>query len=140
MAGPDGADASGSAHGTAAATARLVDQLIADATWLDGCFTVPGTQIRFGWDPVIGIVPIAGDIVGAVLGARLILRARALGLGKATTAQMLLNVGVDFAIGAIPFIGPVFDAFYRSNRRNVALVIDDLARRHANASPNTIRG
>lgn len=135
MAGPDGADASGSAHGTAVETARLVDQLIADATWLDGCFAVPGTQIRFGWDPVMGIVPIAGDIAGAVLGVRLVLRARALGISQATLAQMLLNVGVDFAIGAIPFIGPVFDAFYRSNRRNVALVIDALARRHAGASP-----
>lgn len=89
---------------------------------------MPGTRMMFGWDPLIGIVPVAGDAISAFYGLRLVAWAHRFGLGPALTMRMLGNVAIDLLVGIVPFAGPVFDVFYRSNMRNLALLLAELDR------------
>jgi len=106
-----------------------LDRLDRLADFLDSRFRIPGTSIRFGWDPIVGMVPVVGDIVMAVYGLRLIEQARRLGADRPMLMRMALNVGIDFAAGSIPFVGPIFDLFYRANLRNLKLLTDEIQRR-----------
>jgi hypothetical protein len=94
---------------------------------LDGQFRVLG--FRFGYDGLIGLVPVAGDIVAAGIGFYVILEARRLGASRWTMARMLTNLGVDVSIGAIPLVGDLFDFAFRSNTKNVRMLIRDLEHR-----------
>lgn len=94
---------------------------------LDRQFSLFG--FRFGLDGLIGLVPVAGDVITSCMGLYLILEARRLGARNWTIVRMLMNWGVDFGIGAVPLVGDVFDMAWRSNSRNVKLLIGDLERR-----------
>ena len=74
---------------------------------LDDAFRVPGTTIRFGWDPLIGLVPWAGDVLTAVLSGAIILQAHHLGVPRVVQLRMIANVAIDVLVGAIPVIGDV---------------------------------
>ncbi len=113
-------------------TADYVDRLdrfdrLADL--LDSRHRIPGTSIRFGWDPIVGMVPVAGDIIMAVVSLRLIDQARRLGAEPPMLTKMALNVGIDFVGGSVPFVGPIFDLFFRANLRNLKLLTDEIERR-----------
>ena len=95
--------------------------------WLDSSFQVPGTRLRFGWEPVIGLVPGIGDAVGAALSSVLLWTAYRLGVPRIVQVRMLVNVALDTAIGAIPLLGDPYDFFFRSNRRNLDLLERALA-------------
>jgi hypothetical protein len=97
------------------------------ATLLDDGFRIPGTRIRFGWEPVIGLIPGVGDSAMAILGLIPIVSAWRLGASRWLLARMLVNLGFDATIGAIPVIGDIFDLFFRSNRRNARLLEAHLA-------------
>ena len=99
-------------------TSEQLDQL---AWLLDNTFRVPGTKWRFGLEAVLGLVPGAGDIVSGFLGLFLLLRAFQFKLPKIVIGRMLLNSLLDLTIGAIPFVGDVFDFVYKSNTRNMKL-------------------
>jgi hypothetical protein len=88
----------------------------------DTAVTVPGTDVKIGLDAVVGAVPIAGDLVMGAVALVLINDARHLGVPKADLARMLRNTALDTCIGAIPFIGDLFDIVYRSNERNLMLI------------------
>lgn len=107
---------------------QLLEQVEREAARLDTRFCLPGTRFRLGWDPIMGLVPILGDLVAAGFGLRLVVWANCFGLGPALIAKMLLNVVLDLALGVIPVAGPVFDAFYRSNTRNLALLLAEMKR------------
>jgi hypothetical protein len=109
--------------------ARLLDEIDRLAETLDRRFRIPLTNVRFGWDPVIGFVPIAGDLVTATLAIKIILAARRLGADKALIRRMAANSATDIAIGLVPIIGTLFDIFYRSNVRNVETLKDEIRRR-----------
>lgn len=94
---------------------------------LDRQFSLFG--FRFGFDGLIGLVPVAGDIITSAMGLYLILEARRLGARNWTVARMLLNWGIDFAVGAVPLFGDIFDMAWRSNSKNVKLLLGDLERR-----------
>jgi hypothetical protein len=101
------------------ARARAEIQTIA---WLlDGTFRVPGTRFRFGLDPIIGLVPAAGDLVSGAVGFYLIARAVQFRLPRIVVARMVANTLLDLVVGAIPFLGDLFDFAYRSNARNMQL-------------------
>ena len=98
------------------------------ADLLDSRFVLPGTNIRFGLDGVIGMIPIAGDLISALISFYLISQAARLGLSPWVKLRMIWNVALDTLVGAIPVLGDMFDVSYKSNRRNIALARRYLAR------------
>lgn len=96
------------------------------AWWLDAAFRIPGTQMRVGFDALLGLVPGVGDTIGALLSTYIILAAARRGASVWTVARMLANVGVETTLGAIPIVGDLFDATFKANLRNVALLADTL--------------
>ncbi|MBS0272926.1 MAG: DUF4112 domain-containing protein, partial [Proteobacteria bacterium] len=101
------------------------DEQLAQLEWLadllDSRFILPGTDIRFGLDGVIGLVPVVGDIISALISFYLISRASELGLSPWVKTRMVWNVALDTVVGAIPILGDAFDVSFKSNRRNIAL-------------------
>lgn len=92
------------------------------ARLLDSAVGVPGTGVRIGLDPVLGIIPGLGDVAGAALSGYMVLVARQQGAPAAVIMRMLANVAVDTAVGAIPVLGDLFDVAWKSNTRNLALL------------------
>lgn len=97
---------------------------------LEGLFTVPGLNRRVGLDVILDLVPVAGDTVAAVMGAWMAWEARNLGMSKGQVARMLGNVGFDWLLGLIPFVGAIPDFFFRSNTRNLRLIKRHLDKHH----------
>jgi hypothetical protein len=94
---------------------------------LDSAATIPGTGIRFGLDPVLGLVPGLGDVAGAALAGYLVLLAQRLGAPRTVVLRMLANVAMDTAGGTIPLVGDAFDVAFKSSSRNLALLERSLA-------------
>jgi hypothetical protein len=97
---------------------------------LERAFTVPGINRQFGLDALVGLVPVAGDLVGAAMGLYLVWEARNLGMSKWQLARMTANVGFDTAVGAIPIAGDVLDFLFRSNSRNLKIIRKHLDKHH----------
>ncbi len=91
------------------------------ARLMDNFFLVPGTNIRFGLDPIIGLIPGLGDTSGAIISALLILRGAKAGLPRIVLARMALNILINTVCGAIPILGDVFSVWFKSNQLNYAL-------------------
>lgn len=89
---------------------------------LDTAAHIPGTGIRFGLDPILGLVPGLGDVAGAMLSGYLVLLASRAGASRTTILRMLANVAVDTAGGSLPVLGDAFDVAWKSNSRNLALL------------------
>jgi hypothetical protein len=98
------------------------------ATLMDTAFVVPGTQIRFGLDAIIGLIPGVGDVISTLMAIYIVREARELGAPRLMIARMLVNVGVDAVVGAVPLVGDVFDAAWRANRRNILLLREHLSK------------
>ncbi|MGF1622437.1 MAG: DUF4112 domain-containing protein [Rhodomicrobiaceae bacterium] len=92
------------------------------AYWMDSCFRVPGTNIRFGLDGLCGLIPGLGDGVTALPAIHLIRSARRLGASRWLITRMAGNAGIDMLVGAIPLVGDLFDVAFKANRRNIALL------------------
>lgn len=97
---------------------------------LEGLIKIPGTNQKLGLDVILDLVPGIGDLVGAALGSYMVWEARNLGMSKAQMARMFGNVGVDFALGLIPWVGAVPDFFFRSNSRNLKIIRKHLDKHH----------
>ena len=97
---------------------------------MEGLFTLPGTNRKFGLDVILDLLPVAGDTVGAVIGGWLAWEARNLGMSKGQVARLFGNVGVDWLLGLIPFVGVIPDFFFRSNTRNLRLIKRHLDKHH----------
>jgi len=93
---------------------------------MDGLFEVPGTKFRIGLDPLIGLVPVAGDIVPALIGLYLVYEARQLGASRWLQAKMVGNLLLDMAGGAVPMVGDFFDVMFRAHHRNLKLLQQEL--------------
>jgi hypothetical protein len=90
---------------------------------LDKAIKVPGTDIRFGLDPIISFFfPVAGDTVATLMSAYIVLVSVRYGLPKSIIARMVYNVGVDYAIGSVPLLGDLFDFTWKSNDKNMRLL------------------
>lgn len=104
------------------AEADQLERLRRLAYWMDAGLRVPGTQLRFGLDPIIGLVPGFGDAAGAVLAVGIMTEAVRRGTSRFTLARIAANIALDALFGAVPLIGDVFDAGWKANLRNVALI------------------
>lgn len=106
---------------------------------LDEAFVIPGTNRRVGLDPILGILPGAGDAVGSLLSLYIIFEAYRSGAPPGLLAKMLGYVAVDTVVGSIPLVGPVFDTFWTANTWNVRLLITYLERRRSGDTEATLR-
>lgn len=97
------------------------------ARLLDAAVRIPGTDIRIGLDPLLGLLPGVGDSLSSLLSGWLVVRAAGLGASPATLARMVGNLLVDAAVGTIPVLGDLFDVGWRANERNLVLLEGQLA-------------
>lgn len=102
--------------------AKLVDLL-------ESRYRVPGTNLRFGLDAVVGLIPGFGDFAGMLIGAALMFEGWRQGASWWLLGTMLLNLWIDAVIGSIPVLGDAFDFYYKANRRNLKLLENHLAAR-----------
>lgn len=103
---------------------RRLGRLQTAAMIMDTAIAIPGTNIRFGADSLLGLVPGIGDFAGALVGLAIVNEARRLGVPGHKMAKMIANIGVDTLVGAVPLLGDVFDVYFKSHRRNVQLILD----------------
>lgn len=91
---------------------------------MDSQFRIPGTKFTFGLDPIIGLVPVIGDLADYAISAFLLVSMVQNGASSKSIAKMLLNITIDGLVGAIPFLGHFFDVFYKANRKNLILAVE----------------
>lgn len=103
-------------------TAPSVERARVLARALDSAVRIPGTDMRFGLDAVLGLVPGLGDVAGAAMGSYIVLLGSRLGAPKPVLARMVLNVALDTLAGVVPVAGDLFDVAWKANTRNMALL------------------
>jgi hypothetical protein len=102
--------------------ARRIGLLRRWSRLMDSAYRVPGTSIRFGWDPIVGLVPGVGDVATASFAVAILYHAFRLGVPGVVLAGMLVNVLIDLAAGLVPVAGDVADIAWKSNSLNLALL------------------
>lgn len=107
------------------ATELQVRRLENVAHWLDDRFNIPGTNITFGLDSLIGLIPGVGDSATAISALYIVGQAHNLGAPAGLLIRMVFNVLIDLGLGTVPLIGDIFDIGFKANRRNI-----DLLKRH----------
>lgn len=112
---------------TKAATLKRLRQL---SRLMDNLITVPGTKVGVGLDPIIGLLPIGGDVLGVILSSYIIVEAAKLGVSRATLGKMIFNLIIDGLVGAIPMLGDLFDFAWKANILNIQLLEDHLKSPH----------
>lgn len=110
-----------------APTLRRLRQL---SRLMDNVMTVPGTQVGVGLDPILGLLPIGGDVLGVILSGYIVIEAARLGVSRATLGRMVFNIIIDGLVGAIPMLGDLFDFAWKANTLNIQLLEDNLKSPH----------
>ncbi len=113
---------------------RVLAELERLAALMDDCFRVPGTSLRFGLDPLLGLIPGAGDTASAAVAGYMIFRARQLKVPASLLLAMTGNLLADWLIGLVPELGDLFDFGFKAHRRNARLL-----RRHLDGQGNRAR-
>lgn len=103
---------------------RRLQRLRRVGNLLDNSMSIPGTGFRFGVDSLIGLVPGIGDLAGSALSLYIILESARMGVPRPLLARMGWNVAIDTLVGSVPVLGDLFDAGYKANLRNLALLDD----------------
>lgn len=103
---------------------------------LDSAMPIPGTSFRFGLDPILGLVPGVGDLAGAVMSGYIVLAGIRMGVSRAGVVRMIGNIAIDTLVGSVPVLGDIFDAGWKSNNRNVALIERHMANADGTRSAN----
>lgn len=98
------------------------------AKLLDTAIGIPGTKFRFGLEPILGLLPGGGDLITALISAYTIYLAASFGLEKKEILKMVRNVAIDTAVGSVPIAGDIFDAFFKSNIRNLEILENHIAK------------
>jgi NAD/NADP transhydrogenase beta subunit len=91
---------------------------------LDTALRIPGTRIRFGLDPILGLFPGLGDAIAALLGGYIVWAAVRAGAPRLIVGRMLANVAIDAVVGAVPAAGTIFDVAFKAHRRNARMLAD----------------
>jgi hypothetical protein len=111
---------------TAAERAKLIKRLTRIARIMDTAIGIPGTRFKFGADSIIGLIPGAGDLVTLAISAYTLMLAAQIGAPKPLLAKMAANIAIDTGLGSIPVLGDIFDMFFKSNSRNLQMLMDHL--------------
>jgi hypothetical protein len=98
---------------------------------MDELITIPGTKIKFGLDPIIGLIPGVGDVSSAAIGAYIIRAANRFGVPVIVQLRMLMNLLIDTLIGLVPIVGDYLDVLYKANKKNAALLERSVENREA---------
>ena len=92
-------------------------------SWLlDQAFRIPGTNVRFGWDVIVGLIPGLGDLSSPVFGVMILMQAYRMGVPRIVQARMVINAVVDALLGLVPGLGNVADIFWKANSWNMTLL------------------
>lgn len=121
-------DSSGKAWIRSASDEERLAKLDTLADWMDAKFTVPGTNFKFGLDPLLGLLPGIGDTAAFLVSSYIVMEAEKLGVNTTTKYRMIGNIFLDLLIGSIPFLGDLFDAGFKANRKNIALLREHIGR------------
>jgi len=101
---------------------------------LERMFVIPGLNRPIGLDVILDLIPGLGDVAGAALGSYLVWEARNVGMSKWQMTRMAGNVGFDFLLGLIPWVGAIPDFLFRSNSRNLRIIKRHLDKHHADTA------
>jgi hypothetical protein len=101
---------------------QALKRLDAFSRLTDSHFRIPFTSIRFGIDPLIGLIPVLGDLIGLLLSLPILVEAIRIGAPKRLVGRMLFNALLEFVIGLVPVLGDAFDVYFKANTRNTALL------------------
>lgn len=88
---------------------------------MDDQFKIPILNIRFGLDPIIGLVPWVGDAISFIISVLVIKALIQAGFPRKLIGKLVWNIVLDLLVGAIPFVGDVWDFFFKANRRNLKI-------------------
>ena len=97
---------------------------------LERLVVIPGINKPIGLDVILDVVPVVGDIAAAALGAYIVWEGRNVGMSKWQLTRMAGNVGFDWLLGLIPWVGAIPDYFFRSNTRNLRMIMRHLDRHY----------
>ena len=111
--------------------ARRLARLKQLAHIMDSALRIPGTRIRFGADSALGLIPGAGDVLGLGISLFALLEAVRLGAPGHVLTRMIANVAIDTGLGAIPVVGDIFDLLFKSNTRNLKLLLEHFERENS---------
>ena len=103
------------------------------AKLLDSQFEIAG--VKFGWDSIVGLVPVVGDIAMALVGTYPLYIARKHNLGRFIRARMVSNLLIDLALGAVPLVGDAFDVGFKAHLKNAALLEKAAEKRRLSSGP-----
>lgn len=92
------------------------------ARLMDNQFRFPGTKFRFGLDPILGFLPVAGDLASFAVSATIVMTIARHGASSKLVVLMLVNIALDALVGSIPILGNIFDFFFKANERNVRML------------------
>ena len=92
------------------------------AKLMDAAFVIPGTNRRVGLDAIVGLVPVLGDGLGAIVSGYIMTTAARLGVSNVVLTRMMFNTAIDAVVGIVPFVGDLFDAAWKANMKNAALL------------------
>lgn len=104
---------------------------------MDKAFIIPGTNIRFGFDSIVGLIPVIGDTLTAGVSGYIYSFAKPAGVPWHKRMRMLWNIFVDWLIGLIPFFGDIFDVGFKANSKNVDIIMTHIK---SQRSPEVIDG
>jgi hypothetical protein len=107
--------------------------------WMDEIITIPGTKIKIGLDPILGLIPGVGDLSTAAVSGYLLSAANRLGVPTVVMVRMLGNVAIDAVLGLIPFVGDLFDAAHKANAKNAKLVEQAIVNRDTTSRSSWLR-
>lgn len=105
-------------------------RVIAMERLLERSFTLPGVRVPVGLDAIIGLVPVVGDLIAAAMGTYIVWEAKNLGLPKWKLARMGANIMFDTVLGAIPLVGDAADLMFRSNTKNLRILLRHMDKHH----------
>jgi Domain of unknown function (DUF4112) len=103
------------------------------AELFDDKFAIPGIPVRLGLDAILGLIPVAGDLISAIVSFYIVMRAAQAGISLFTILHMIFNVVVDLFIGVVPIFGDIADIGWRANRKNIRLLQKALKKKMASS-------